>query len=217
MYGLVQAVQSKGLNATGMKLSINDLKPNNIVFITIDGGPHYSVVREVTENSVKLADPSLGNIEMSREKFNDVYSGYTLVVSDPNATASAGNSAAVNNQTVLKKPIDETNNGTNITTLSDSQSNQTDNGTSTAAPADNGTNPADVQKILTIEEIQSIKGRLQLRCSYRWCGWRPVVIRTYYLAHMAHSLWGWDLIGYYNYSKEYMNWYRREGYNYAAR
>ena len=33
MHGLVQAAQSKGLSATGMKLSVDDLKPNNIVHI----------------------------------------------------------------------------------------------------------------------------------------------------------------------------------------
>jgi predicted double-glycine peptidase len=33
MCGLVRAAQSKGLSATGMKLSVDDLKPNNIVFL----------------------------------------------------------------------------------------------------------------------------------------------------------------------------------------
>ena len=51
--------------------------------MTIDGTPHYSVVREVNENSVKLADPSLGNIKMSREKFSEVYSGNALVITNP--------------------------------------------------------------------------------------------------------------------------------------
>jgi len=48
---------------------------------------HYSVVREVTENSVKLADPSLGNIELTREKFNEIYTGNALVITDPNMEA----------------------------------------------------------------------------------------------------------------------------------
>ena len=45
------------------------------------------MVREVTENSVKLADPSIGNIEMTREKFNEIYSGYALVITNPNMEA----------------------------------------------------------------------------------------------------------------------------------
>jgi len=75
MYGLAQAAQSKGLNVAGMRLSIDELRPDMIVHVIKDGTPHYRVVREVTENSVKLADPSLGNIEMTREKFNEIYTG----------------------------------------------------------------------------------------------------------------------------------------------
>ena len=83
MHGLSEAAKAKGLSATGMKLSVDDLKPNNIVHIILDGTPHYSVVREVTENSVYLADPSLGNIVMSREKFSEIYTGNALVISGP--------------------------------------------------------------------------------------------------------------------------------------
>src|SRR5690606_18424056 len=37
MYGLAQAAQSKGLIAKGLKLSVSQLKTNNIVFLTING------------------------------------------------------------------------------------------------------------------------------------------------------------------------------------
>jgi len=87
MYSLVRAAQAKGLSAVGMRLTVDELRPDNIVHVTIDGTPHYSVVREVTENSVKLADPSLGNIEMSREKFSEIFSGNVLVITDPNIEA----------------------------------------------------------------------------------------------------------------------------------
>ncbi|MEN4018170.1 MAG: cysteine peptidase family C39 domain-containing protein [Methanobacterium sp.] len=63
MYGLVRATQSKGLSATGMKLSVDDLKPNNIVFCNNQCEGHYSVVMEITNESVYLADPSKENIE----------------------------------------------------------------------------------------------------------------------------------------------------------
>jgi len=134
MYGLAEAAKTKGLNAVGMKLSVDDLKPNNIVFITVDGGPHYSVVREVTENSVLLADPSLGNIEISKEKFSEVYSGNALVITDPNAPArEVGNLTQVNGTT------EQTSNGADTN--------------STSVQADNS-------KTLTIEDMQSIKGRV---------------------------------------------------------
>ncbi|MEN4029968.1 MAG: cysteine peptidase family C39 domain-containing protein, partial [Methanobacterium sp.] len=88
MYGLIQAAKSKGLNAKGMKLSINDLKKNSIVFLTINENSHYSVIREITNESVFIADPSLGNIAMTLEEFNNAYSGYALVISDPNISGA---------------------------------------------------------------------------------------------------------------------------------
>jgi len=142
MYGLSEAVKAKGLNAIGMKLSIDDLKPKNIVFITANGEPHYSVVREVTNESVKLADPSLGNIEMSKEKFAEVYSGNALVITDPN------------NPTQVNGTTNQTNNLTNLTSentnSSESVNNETD-ANSTSAQSENRT--------LTKEEMQSIKGK----------------------------------------------------------
>lgn len=84
MYGLIQAAKSKGLNAVGMKVSINYLKKNNIVFLTINGEAHYSVVREVTNDTVFIADPSLGNIAMTIDEFNNAYNGYALIINDFN-------------------------------------------------------------------------------------------------------------------------------------
>jgi predicted double-glycine peptidase len=100
MHGLSEAAKAKGLSATGMKLSVDDLKPNNIVHIILDGEGHYSVIREVSENSVYLADPSLGNIEMSREEFAEIFTGNALVITDPNMqvnqTAEQANSSTEN-------------------------------------------------------------------------------------------------------------------------
>jgi len=98
MYGLAQAAQaaqSKGLSVAGMRLSIDELRPNMIVHVIKDGTPHYSVVREVTNESVRLADPSLGNIELTREKFNEIYTGNALVMEAPGVSVnetSANNS-----------------------------------------------------------------------------------------------------------------------------
>ncbi len=188
MYGLVQAAKAKGLNAVGMKISVNELKKNNIVFITVNGGPHYSVVREVTADKVLLADPSLGNIEMTKEKFAEVYSGNALVVSDPNA------------------PSQDVSNSTQTTGTAEQTSNVTDT---------NSTNIQPENKNLTKEEMQKIQGK-GLRWSYRWCGWYPVRVRAYYGFNMARCLWGWDVDGFKNYGDRYMNWYRCVGYRYAA-
>ncbi|MEG3224093.1 MAG: hypothetical protein BME94_00860 [Methanobacteriales archaeon Met13] len=116
-----------------MKLCLNELKTSDIVFITVDGGPHYSVVREMTNESVKLSDPSLGNIEMTREKFNEVYSENALVVSDPSTIPFADNSITVNDSTdQASNQTNQTNDNTTTQTSSDSQSHQTDNRTNHA-------------------------------------------------------------------------------------
>lgn len=106
MHGLMQAAQSKGLKATGMKVSMNELKKNDMVFLTVRGNTHYSVVKEVTNKSIKLADPSLGNIEMSKEEFAKVYSGNALVINDLNASIdnlsdSNGNESTINSNDLL--------------------------------------------------------------------------------------------------------------------
>ncbi|MCE7698030.1 MAG: Ig-like domain-containing protein [Methanobacterium paludis] len=82
MYGLLQAAQNKGLIAKGLSLSVNQLKTNNIVLLTINGENHYSVVTNITSTTVYLADPSLGNIQMSIANFTSYYSGYALVVTE---------------------------------------------------------------------------------------------------------------------------------------
>jgi len=108
MHGLAQAARSKGLNATGMRLSIDELRPDMIVHVINDGTPHYSVIKEVTNESVRLADPSLGNIEMTREKFNEIYTGNALVISDPNMQVNTTNqtgSVQAENQTLTDETM----------------------------------------------------------------------------------------------------------------
>ncbi len=147
-YGLAQAAKAKGLNAVGMRLSIGELKKNNIVYVTIDGGPHYSVVKEVTEGSVLLADPSLGNIEMSKEKFSEVYSGNALVISDSNTQTYELNSTQATGTT------EQINNETNQISGNTSSEPVTDttNVNSTNMQSEN-------TETLTNEEMQSIRGK----------------------------------------------------------
>lgn len=80
MQGLVEAAKAKGVNAVGMKLGINELKENMIVHLMKDGKGHYAVVKEITANTIKLADPGLGNIELSLEEFREIYTGNALVI-----------------------------------------------------------------------------------------------------------------------------------------
>lgn len=81
MYGLAQAAQSEGLFAYGMNLSVDQLESGNIVYLTIGEG-HYSVITNITNKTVYLADPNIGNINMTMAYFKAAYSGTALVISN---------------------------------------------------------------------------------------------------------------------------------------
>ena len=220
MQGLLEASRAKGMNATGMKLNISELKENMIAYTINDGTGHYTVINGITNDTVKLADPSLGNIEMNIEEFTEIYSGYALVINDPNNPRQVnGTTEQTNNQT------DQSNENTSSETIN----NLTD--TTSDVQADNRT--------LTDEEMQNIKGKKwrhkhwhpwKWRCSYHWHGWYPVRVRAYYgfhivsyTAQMVRCACTLDADGfdyYYarckTYGDRYMDWYRRVGYRYAA-
>ena len=183
LYGLLQAARSKGLNATGMKISSNDLKSNNIVYMTVNGGAHYSVIRSINNETVLLADPSLGNINITREEFEEQYNGYAMVLDDPKASSleeSAGDSE--------NKP-DESS-GDNVP---ETPVNTCNDANSTLANPQNRT--------LSQDEMMEIKGKNwkyrqkkkaknknkkkkwkapQIRWSYKWKGWGRVKNRINY-------------------------------------
>jgi len=142
MQGLVEAARARGMNAAGMRLSISELMENMIAYTISGGVGHYTVINDITGDIVKLADPSLGNIEMSIDEFAEIYSGYALVISDSN------NPAQVNEST------DQTNNQTdqgNENTNSSESANNLIDTSSTGVQADNRT--------LTDEEMKKIKGK----------------------------------------------------------
>ncbi|MDI6841392.1 MAG: cysteine peptidase family C39 domain-containing protein [Methanothermobacter wolfeii] len=133
MQGLLEASMAKGMNATGMKLNISELTENMIAYTINDGTGHYTVINGITNDTIKLADPSLGDIEMNIEEFAEIYSGYTLVIND-------------HNNPQVNETTDQSNKNTNS---SDSINNLTD--TASDVQADNRT--------LTDEEMKNIKGK----------------------------------------------------------
>jgi predicted double-glycine peptidase len=116
-----------------MKLNISELRENMIAYTINDGTGHYTVINGITNDTVKLADPGLGNIEMNIEEFAEIYSGYALVINDPNDPQ-------------VNETTDQSNKNTNS---SDSINNLTD--TASDVKADNRT--------LTDEEMKNIKGK----------------------------------------------------------
>jgi predicted double-glycine peptidase len=81
MYGLMRAAMEKGLDARGMRVKVDNLDSNNIVFLNIDDKFHYSVIGQINENTVILADPALGKIEITKNYFERIYSGNALIIS----------------------------------------------------------------------------------------------------------------------------------------
>ena len=80
LYGLKTAAQSKGVNAVGARLTIDQLQPNYLVVLDIDGTRHFEIIRNITNTTVYLFDPNLGDLEMTREKFNELYTGVSLII-----------------------------------------------------------------------------------------------------------------------------------------
>jgi hypothetical protein len=185
MYGLLQAARSKGLNATGMKISSNYLKSNNIVYMTVNGGAHYSVIREINNETVLLADPSLGNINITREEFEKEYNGYAMVVDEPK-TGSMGKSAANTENDSEKSSGDG---------APENPANACNDADSTLANPQNRT--------LSQDEMMGIKGKgwkskkkkskwkaPKIQCSYKWKGWGRVKNRLYYGRWMYAGAFG---------------------------
>ena len=97
MYGLIHAAQVKGLNATGMILSVDQLKPGYMVLLTVGGLYHFSVIKSINSTTVYLADSMFGNINMTLEKFIETYSGYALIITS-NSTNSTVNGTVLTNE-----------------------------------------------------------------------------------------------------------------------
>ncbi|MDP3034259.1 MAG: right-handed parallel beta-helix repeat-containing protein, partial [Methanobacteriaceae archaeon] len=79
MYGLIQAANAKGLNATGVLLPVDQLVNNSLIILSDNGKNHYCIFRDCINNTVHLIDPSLGNIEMSYYEFCDLYGGKSVI------------------------------------------------------------------------------------------------------------------------------------------
>jgi parallel beta-helix repeat protein len=82
LLGLKNAASAMGINAFGYELSIEQLKPNYIVVLRIDGYDHFVVLENITADTVTLFDPNLGIIEMDLNTFNDLYTGYAFVLNE---------------------------------------------------------------------------------------------------------------------------------------
>lgn len=102
IHGLAQAAQKQGVIVKELKLAVNELKPWNIVYLTIDNVGHYSIVTSINNTIVYLADSDSGNINMTLADFTETYIqnktseyGYALVI-----TNDSSNLQLCNNNTL---------------------------------------------------------------------------------------------------------------------
>jgi hypothetical protein len=83
VYGLKEVTLVKGATtAIGARLTIDQLRANYLVVLSIDGDNHFEVIQNITDTTVYLFDPNLGNIEMTRDKFNELYTGIALIINE---------------------------------------------------------------------------------------------------------------------------------------
>lgn len=89
MYGLKQAALSKGLNAAGYRLGVDQLQTDYIVVLKINGNYHYNIIRNITSTMVYLIDPNFGFVEMNRTRFSELFisnltdsTGFVLIVAN---------------------------------------------------------------------------------------------------------------------------------------
>ena len=80
MLGLAEAARARGLNATGMKLTYEDLlkAPKPLIAWFHEG--HFVAVREITPQTVKVYDNVKGEITLARAEFEKRWGGEALLV-----------------------------------------------------------------------------------------------------------------------------------------
>jgi parallel beta-helix repeat protein len=95
--GLKTAALAKGATSViGARLTTSQLQANNIVVLSINGVNHFEVIQNITNTTVYLFDPNLGNIQMTLAKFNELY-----ITSGGTGVALLINQQAPANATIL--------------------------------------------------------------------------------------------------------------------
>jgi len=83
---LEQLATARGYQAASVELApeaLSRLSGPVIVYLHTPQFRHFVVLRKASSSRVLLADPSLGNINMSMDAFLKIWQGYTLVLGKP--------------------------------------------------------------------------------------------------------------------------------------
>jgi len=99
---LKKVAQSKGYQAAGFKLSIEQLKQLAapvLVFVEPQGYKHFAILRGVDRGRVFLADPARGNLRMSISRFLREWHGIIFVL------GRSGEEALTTYPLALSRPV----------------------------------------------------------------------------------------------------------------
>lgn len=80
MEGIINGANKYNLTACAINVNTADLKENFIVHMNILGINHWSVVKEIGNETIILADPNLGNFEYDLTEFNQYYTNQTIFI-----------------------------------------------------------------------------------------------------------------------------------------
>ena len=80
MKGILEASKKYNLIGIGVKIESTNLKENYIVHMDIIGVNHWSVLKEINEDFIILADPNLGNYKYGLFEFNQYYTNQTIII-----------------------------------------------------------------------------------------------------------------------------------------
>lgn len=80
MNNMVNAAKKYNLTAYALNIGTNNLKENYIIHMNIIGVDHWSVVKTLTNESIILADPNLGNYKYDLLEFNQYYTNNSVII-----------------------------------------------------------------------------------------------------------------------------------------
>ena len=82
MKSLIDAAKYYGFSAYGVEVDTKGLKENNIVHLNINGCEHWTVISNVTDTHIFLADSTEGNINFTIDDFNSYFSKKAIILSN---------------------------------------------------------------------------------------------------------------------------------------
>ena len=79
--GIINGANKYNLTAYGISTNVTYLNENYIVHMSINGTDHWSVVKQISDDYIILADPNLGIVNYTKECFSELYTNNSIVIS----------------------------------------------------------------------------------------------------------------------------------------